>query len=84
MLYISSIKKDCTVDIHPKYWKESTWKNNFRNIIQGHMTKATHTYCCMLLKYVAEIVLENLEKKSVLKSQLWLSQLWLEDVSFKK
>lgn len=34
------------------------------------MTKATHTYCCMLLKYVAEIVLENLEKKSVLKSQL--------------
>ena len=77
MLYISSIKKDCTVDIHPKYWKESTWRNKFRNIIQGHMTKATHTYYCMLLKYVAEIVLENLEKKSVLKSQLWLSQLWL-------
>ena len=34
------------------------------------MTKATHTYYCMLLKNVAEIVLENLEKKSVSKSQL--------------
>lgn len=31
------------------------------------MTKATHTYYCMLLKNVAEIVLENLEKKKCIK-----------------